>query len=88
MQMNIVQKSKFYAALGEPVRLKMLQYMLKAKGCICICNLAKHIDRDQSVAFRHILVLKGAGIISTKKECRYLMCCVKNKAQLRKYMED
>jgi DNA-binding transcriptional ArsR family regulator len=85
--MNIQQKAKFHRALGEPVRLKMLSYLLSKGGCTCICHLAKHIGRDQSVAFRHIEILRQAGIVRTHKEGPFLMCCVANKKKLKSYLE-
>jgi len=81
-------KSGFYKALGDQVRLKIVEYLSNKKGCTCICNLAKLTKRDQSVIFRHIQLLKKAGIVATKKEANFLMCCIKDKKRIRKYLED
>ena len=85
---NIEKMSKFYKALGEPIRLRIIEYLLDKKECICICKLSKSIKRDQSVIFRHIQILKAADIVSTNKEAKFLMCCIKDKQKIRKYLEE
>jgi ArsR family transcriptional regulator len=85
--MDIQQKARFYSAMGEPVRLRMIEYMLSQKGCRCICELSKLVKREQSVVFRHIQILKQAGIIETKKQGCFLLCCIKDKARIRRYLE-
>lgn len=84
---KIEEKSKLYKALGEPIRLKIIEYLLNKKECVCICDLSKFIQRDQSVVFRHVQILKDASIISTRKEAKFLMCCLKDKRKIRKYLE-
>ena len=85
--LNIEKKSEFYKALGEPVRLRILEYLLNKKRFACICELAKLLKRDQSVIFRHIQILENAGIIDTKKQVNFLMCCVKDKERTKRYLE-
>jgi DNA-binding transcriptional ArsR family regulator len=88
MQMKLEQKSRFFSAMGDPIRLKLITFMLERQACVCICQLAEHVKRDQSVVFRHVQILRDAGIVSTNKKDKFLMCCIKNKARIRKYMED
>ena len=66
-------KSKLYKALGEPTRLKIVEYLIEKENCTCICELSELLKKDQSVIFRHVHILKDAGIINTKKEAKYLM---------------
>ena len=84
--MNIEQKSRFYHALGDQTRLKIIEYLLKSK-CKCICHLADYVKKDQSTVFRHIEILKNADIVETKKEDKFLWCCIKNKEKLKKLLE-
>jgi DNA-binding transcriptional ArsR family regulator len=85
---NLEQKAMLYKALGEPIRLKIIEHLLKKGSCTCICELSKALKRDQSVIFRHIQTLKDAGVLKTNKEARYLMCCIKDKNRIRKILED
>ena len=89
MQMkNLEEKSKLHKALGEPVRLKIVEHVLKRGQCACICELCRLLKRDQSVIFRHIQVLKDAGVLDTRKEAKYLMCCVRNKDKIMRILKD
>ncbi|MGM5483404.1 MAG: ArsR/SmtB family transcription factor [Nanobdellota archaeon] len=85
---NLQHKAKLYKALGEPVRLKIVDYLLKKGECTCICELSKLLKRDQSVISRHIQVLKEADILNTNKETKYLMCCIKDKDKVMRILED
>ena len=89
MQMkNLEEKSKLHKALGEPIRLKIIDYILKKGHCACICELSKLLKKDQSVIFRHIQVLKDAGILHTNKEAKYLICCIRNKDKIMRMLAD
>jgi len=89
MQMrNLEEKSKKYKALSEPVRLRIIEYLLKKGQCTCICELSQLLKKDQSVIFRHIQILKEAGILNANKKEKYLMCCIKDKNKVKKYIED
>ena len=85
---NLEEKSKLHKALGEPIRLKIVEHVLKKGQCACICELSKLLKKDQSVIFRHIQVLRDAGILDTRKEAKYLMCCVRNKDKIMRLLED
>ena len=85
---NTKEKSRFFKALGEPVRLKIVDFLLNKKDCACICELAGLIKKDISVIFRHVKILEEAGIIKAEKKASFLMCCVKDKNKIMKYLED
>jgi len=85
---DLEKKSKFFKALGEPVRLKIIQYLLDKEECSCTCNLSKYLKKDQSVIFRHLQILKNAGIINTKKEAQFLRCCLKDKQKIKNLLGE
>ncbi len=80
--MKTEQKADFYHALGDETRLKIIEYLLKEK-CKCICHIAEYVKKDQSTIFRHIEILKNVGLIKTKKENKFLFCCVKDKEKIK-----
>jgi DNA-binding transcriptional ArsR family regulator len=86
--MQIERQAKFHRALALPMRLRIVAFLLQKRDCTCICKLAEHLGRDQSVVFRHIQILKDAGIVSTRKEGNYLMCCIKDTKRLQAALED
>jgi ArsR family transcriptional regulator, arsenate/arsenite/antimonite-responsive transcriptional repressor len=86
MQMNLQAMAGFYRALGEPQRLRIVKHLLD-KECICICELAALLGKDQSVVFRHVMTLERAGILCARKEGKYLICCVKDRRKLGRLLE-
>ncbi|MBU0665737.1 MAG: ArsR family transcriptional regulator [Nanoarchaeota archaeon] len=83
---NLKEKSLFFKALSHPIRIKIIEYLLKKDDCNCICHISKKIKKDQSVAFRHIQILKAADIITTCKQDKFLACKIKNKERIRKLL--
>jgi len=88
MQMTEIQKkAQFYNALGDETRLKIVDYLLKNK-CRCICHIAEHVKKDQSTVFRHIGLLKNAGLIETAKKEKFLFCCIKDREKTKRLLEE
>lgn len=83
---HIDKKASIFKALSEPLRLKIIEYLMKNEKK-CICDVAITIDRDQSVAYRHIQILKRNDIVSTEKIDKHLMCMLKNKDKVKKILE-
>ncbi len=46
----------------------MIVDILAEKGDICVCNLTKLIDLSQASISKHLAILKGVGIVSSRKE--------------------
>lgn len=84
---NIDEVARFHKALGEPIRLRIVEHLLNRKGCVCICELARVLRRDQSVVFRHIKLLQDAGIVKADKKAKFLMCCLVDNNHIRKCVE-
>ena len=88
MQMKGLEvKASIYKALGDPIRLKIVDFLMGVDKCSCICKLSETLGRDKSVIFRHLQILKEAGIIETNKSSRYLFCCISDKRKIRKLLE-
>jgi len=79
---KLEEKSKFFKALGDQVRLQIIDYLMKKDAPVCICDLSKVIKRDPSVIFRHVQLLKDAGIIKAQKDNKFLMCSIKDKIKI------
>jgi len=79
---KIEAKSKFFKALGDQIRLQIIDYLMRKDSTACICDLSKVIKRDPSVTFRHVQLLKDAGIIKTQKDNKFLMCKIKDKIKI------
>lgn len=81
---DIKEKAQFYSALGEPLRLQIIEYLLKLEGYSCVGELAKLFRKDQSVIYRHIEILQRVGLVDTKKEKKFLLCYIKDKDKWKK----
>ena len=78
--MDLDKTAEFHKALSLTVRLEILKFLLK-EPC-CICHISKHINKDQSVTFRHIQILKNVGLVETYKEKSFLYCKIVNKEEV------
>jgi len=59
-------ESRFLKAIAQPTRLKIL-YFLK-DGEKCACKIVPKMAEDQSSVSRHLIRLKDAGILESRKE--------------------
>lgn len=84
---NMDGKSKFFKALGDPIRLKIIDHLMKNNSPVCVCDLSKTVKRDVSVIFRHAQLLKDVGIIETRKENKFLMCKIKDKTKMEELLK-
>ncbi len=80
------QKRKVFKALSEKARLDIIGCLMD-KDKACICEISKAIRKDVSVAFRHIEILKDAGIVETHKVGPYLYCSIKDRRMMKRLLE-
>jgi DNA-binding transcriptional ArsR family regulator len=60
-------------AIGDPVRLNILQILPRAPNCEDACNvssIADQIGLSQPATSHHLRILRQAGLIRHKKMCR------------------
>ena len=55
------------AALADPMRLRILQSLLKEEGCMSCCQAAPTADMAKSTLSHHFRILREAGLIRTAK---------------------
>jgi ArsR family transcriptional regulator, arsenate/arsenite/antimonite-responsive transcriptional repressor len=60
-----------FAALGDPVRLRLLSLVAGA-GEVCACDLLAPLDRSQPTVSHHTKVLADAGLIAGEKRGRWV----------------
>jgi len=64
---NYEEKSEVLKALGHPVRLKIVDWLLNNDGC----NVNKMVEKlglPQSTVSQHLGILKNKGIIASTKK--------------------
>lgn len=60
-------------AIGDPVRLQILQILPTEPDCENVCNVSKIAERiglSQPATSHHLRILRQAGIITNRKMCR------------------
>ena len=60
-------------ALGDPVRLQILQILPTEPTCHNACNVstvAERIGLSQPATSHHLRILRQAGIVTNQKKCR------------------
>ncbi len=59
-------EAELLSLLGQPTRLKLL-YILR-EGEKCVCEILPPMSEDQSVISRHLIRMRQAGLLSSRKE--------------------
>ncbi len=60
-----------YAALADPVRLKLLS-LIAANGELCSCDLLEPLAKSQPTVSHHTKILAEAGLITGDKRGRWV----------------
>ena len=55
-------------ALGDPVRLQLVDVLRKHAGKVCVCELVPLFDLSQPTVSHHLKVLRDAGIIGSERQ--------------------
>lgn len=63
--------AKAFAALGDPVRLRLFSLIASAGTC-CSCDLVEPIGKSQPTVSHHTRVLADAGLINGEKLGRWV----------------
>ena len=64
--------AKGYAALGDPVRLRLLSMLAAAGEEVCACAFVDALDRSQPTISHHLKVLADAGLVIGEKRGRWV----------------
>src|SRR5919106_6842442 len=54
-------------ALGDPVRLQLVDVLRKHAGKVCVCELIPLFDVGQPTISHHLKVLRDAGIVDSER---------------------
>lgn len=63
-----VDLARRFAALGDPVRLRLLSLLASsADTAVCACDLVGPVGKTQPTVSHHLKVLRGAGLVTSER---------------------
>jgi ArsR family transcriptional regulator len=65
--------AKGFAALGDPVRLRVLSMLAAAdEGEVCVCNFVEPLGKSQPTISHHLRVLSEAGLVHGERRGKWV----------------
>ena len=55
-------------ALGDPIRIQLLDVLRKHAGKVCVCELVPLFEVSQPTVSHHLKVLRDAGLVESEKQ--------------------
>jgi ArsR family transcriptional regulator len=55
-------------ALGDPVRLQLIDVLRRHAGKVCVCELVPLFDLTQPTVSHHLKVLRDAGLVGSERQ--------------------
>jgi len=55
-------------ALGDPIRLQLVDVLRKNAGKVCVCELVPLFDLSQPTVSHHLKVLREAGVVASERQ--------------------
>jgi len=72
----VQNKVKFFKALGDETRLKIVRFLLNHD--FCACEFTSMTKKDQTTISRHLKILVEAGILKYEKKGRNIIYSIKD----------
>ena len=67
-------------ALGDPVRLTLIDVLRKHAGKVCVCELVPLFELSQPTISHHLKVLRDAGLVGSERQGLWAYYYVKPEA--------
>ncbi len=77
--------SRIFRVIGSPARLRILGAI--GKGEACVCHLEAILGYRQSYISQHLMALRSAGILETRREGRYMFYRLRDNRMLKLIQE-
>jgi ArsR family transcriptional regulator len=65
---HAVRMADVAKALGDPVRLQIVDVLRKHAGKVCVCELVPLFELSQPTVSHHLKVLRAAGIVGSERQ--------------------
>ncbi|MDQ3572259.1 MAG: metalloregulator ArsR/SmtB family transcription factor [Actinomycetota bacterium] len=67
-------------ALGDPVRMQLVDVLRRNAGKVCVCELVPLFDLSQPTVSHHLRKLRDAGIVDSEREGLWAYYFVRHEA--------
>ena len=64
------ERSVLFKALGDPVRLQIIDML--AQGEMCACDLLQNLSIAQPTLSHHMKALRASGLVSVRKQATWM----------------
>lgn len=81
--MNVTRKNtekkiaEYLKVMGSPIRVKILLSI--GHGEACVCHLEAKLKKRQAYISQHLMVLRDAGILKTRRDGKYIYYSVSDR---------
>jgi ArsR family transcriptional regulator len=75
-----IRMAQVAKALGDPIRLQLVDVLRKHAGKVCVCELVPLFEVAQPTVSHHLKVLRDAGIVGSEREGLWAYYYVKPEA--------
>ncbi len=66
-RMGAERMAQVAKALGDPIRLQLVDVLRRHAGKVCVCELTPLFDVAQPTVSHHLKVLRAAGIVDSER---------------------
>ena len=63
-----IRMAEVAKALGDPVRLQLIDVLKKHAGKVCVCELVPLFSLSQPTVSHHLKVLRQAGLVGSERQ--------------------
>ena len=67
-RVRVERMAKVAKALGDPIRLTLVDVLRKHAGKVCVCELVPLFDVSQSTLSHHLKKLRDVGIVDSERQ--------------------
>jgi ArsR family transcriptional regulator len=82
---NASRKSKFFKALADTTRLRILG--LLAVREMCVCEVMVALDLTQPTASHHLRILENVGLVKDRKEGKWVFYSLTDEVQVKNLLK-
>ncbi len=78
MNVNLAHPQELFAALGDPLRLRLTCCLTAVEGGLCVCELVDALQVSQPNVSRHLKLMKTADLVEERREGRWVYVRLKD----------